>query len=115
MNSKYVLKRNEEIGALVKTNNKVGNRYYNVYFKESNDGPRIAVSVSKKYGNAVKRNYEKRVTKEIMRDVLPSLPKIDILVVIKKELKNIDFLEKKNQLYYLFNKITKNIGEKKHE
>lgn len=115
MNRKYVLKRNEEIGDLVKRNNKIGNRYYNVYFYESISGPRLAVSVSKKYGNAVKRNYEKRVTREIMREIIPSLPNIDVLIVIKKELNKINFLEKKNQLNYLFNKIMKNIGDKKRE
>lgn len=115
MNKKYVLKKNEEIGALVKSNKRVGNKYYNIYYNENLEGPRVAVSVSKKYGNAVKRNYEKRVTKEIMRGLLPLLPNVDVLIIIKNELKNISFLEKKNQLTYLVNKIIIKTGESKRE
>jgi len=112
MNKKFVLKRNEEIGALISRRQSVGNKYYAIYYKKNEfKRPRIAISVSKRYGNAVKRNYEKRVTREIMREIIPLLPNLDILIVIKKELQKQKFNEKDAQLKYLFRKITKKIGD----
>lgn len=113
MNKNYILKKNEEIGALIKIRKSVGNKYYAVYYNVNKEnGPRIAISVSKKYGNAVIRNYEKRVTKEIIRDIVPKLPNLDILIVIRKELSNIKFPEKQKQLIYLMNKLKSKAGEK---
>jgi len=113
MNKKYILKSSEQIGELIGLRKSVGSKYYVFYYRINEvDNARIVVSVSKKYGNAVKRNYEKRVTKEILRDTIPTLKNVDLLIVIKKELKNLNFLEKKEQLKYLIQKLKKIIGDK---
>lgn len=111
MNKKYSLKKNHEIAALFKRRVTVSNRYYTIFYQKNNYLiPRIAISVSKKYGKAVKRNYEKRVTREILRPLLPTLPYYDFLIVIKKDVSNLKFSDKKKELQYLINKIIK-IGE----
>ena len=78
MNRKYSLKQNEEIAKLVhfsKIQRKsVGNKYYTVYFLNTEEEmPKVAISISKRFGMAVDRNYEKRVTREILKLNLPLL------------------------------------------
>ena len=74
MNKKYILKKNYEIEKLVQRKNSVGNKYYAAYFiKTKEQNPSIAFSISKKIGNAVVRNYEKRVVKEIIRKEINKL------------------------------------------
>ncbi|HHU55992.1 MAG TPA: ribonuclease P protein component [Acholeplasmataceae bacterium] len=108
MNRKYSLKKNHEIAALFKNKVSVGNRYYVIYYKPNTLSiPRIAISVSKKYGKAVTRNYEKRVTREILRNLIQTLPNYDFLVIIKKGVSTLKFSQKKDQLQYLINKIIK--------
>jgi len=115
MNRKYSLKKNTEIASLFKSKVSVGNKYYAIYYRPNKQHhPRIAISVSKKYGKAVKRNYEKRVTKEIIRKNLSKLPNYDILIIIKKDLSNLNFMEKSQQLSNLLQKIMKT-GEKNDE
>lgn len=108
MNRKYSLKSNKEIAEVFKRKQSVGNRYYVIYYRGNNKGkPRIAISVSKKYGNAVKRNYEKRVTREIVRNNLDSFDEKDMLIIIRRDVNTLEFAEKKQHLKYLFKKIKK--------
>lgn len=106
MNKKYSLKKNEDIAKLVQMQKSVGNKYYAIYYQENAEStPKIAISISRKFGKAVKRNYEKRVVREIIRALLPILEGYTILVVIKKEVANITFIEKKTQIEYLIKKM----------
>ena len=78
---------------------------------------RLAISISKKVGNAVIRNYEKRICREIYRDIKNSLPVgFDFLLIVKvrtyrksKEGKfyntSSGFLERKKELKRLFEKV----------
>ena len=71
--------------------------YYTVYYQKS-DKVEIAFSVSKKYGNAVERNYAKRVMREICRERVEFLPCVKFVIVVKKEAKNADFENLKKDL-----------------
>ncbi len=51
------------------------------YRQEGGFSPRLGITVSKKYGNAVIRSYFKRIVRETFRELLPSLPQgLDINV-----------------------------------
>ena len=109
MNRKYSLKRNHDIEILVKLRQSVGNKSYTVYYAYQDDAEcKIAISVSKKFGNAVARNYGKRVVREIIRDFLPNLEHLKCLIVIKKDCENKSYIYRKEQLIYLLKKIIKN-------
>ena len=97
MQKQYRLKRNEEIGRVVQKRVSARGRFYTVYYQKS-DKVEIAFSVSKKYGNAVERNYAKRVMREICRDKVEFLPCVKIVIVVKKEAKKVDFENLKNDL-----------------
>jgi ribonuclease P protein component len=110
MNRKYSLRSNRDIEKLVHHKKSVGNKYYAIYYKKTvNEMPQIAFSISKKCGNAVIRNHEKRITKEIVRQYLELMNYMQLLIVIKKQSLDIPFALKKTNLEYLLKKITKEI------
>lgn len=82
MNHSYTLKRNQEIENIVKLHQSVGNKYYAIYYKTSNE-TKVAISVSKKLGTAVFRNYQKRVMREILRMNFELLKDKELLIVVK--------------------------------
>lgn len=62
-----VVKSNEEFNNIIKTGNCVKNYYFVLYYKENSLGKyRFGISVGKKVCNAVKRNYLKRIVKNIL-------------------------------------------------
>ena len=108
MKKKYVLKRNQDIEKVVKLGKSVGNKYYLIFFLPNNlNEPKVAVSVSKKFGNAVKRNYEKRVVRSILRDNFTNLPNCSILIIVKINAARLKYHQKKSQINYLINQIKK--------
>lgn len=98
MKKKYRLKKNHEIATVVQKRVRVTGKHYTIYYTKRNDGIKIAISVGKKYGNAVERNYAKRVVREILRSHLDSLPSYSLVIVVKDVSKNISFEEKKQSL-----------------
>ena len=109
MNRRHSLKDKRIIERLVKRRQSVGNRYYAIYFQEA-DELKIAVSPSRKIKTAVKRNYEKRVVKEILRPMLPEVENVQMLFVIKPLAGELSFAQKQQQITHLINKIKKEIS-----
>lgn len=100
MNKQYILKKNHDIDSLVKLKQSVGNTYYAIYYRKS-ESLRVVVSVSKKLGKAVVRNYQKRVMKEILRNNIELIPFVDMLLVIKFNSLNLTYKEKENEIIKL--------------
>jgi len=95
MNRKYSLKKNHDIKELLQKKQSVGNKYYVIYYDYiEGKTPLIALSVSRKVGNAVERNYEKRVVREIIRPLLETIENYKMLSYVEKE-ENINYLIKK--------------------
>lgn len=112
MNRKYSLKKNYEIEKLVKAKKSVGNRYYAIYYQVTTEvEPKIAFSVSKRFKTAVRRNYHKRVTKEIFRKNFIKLNNLKMLIVVKESVDKLTFQEKEGQLKFLINKILRSKNE----
>lgn len=113
MNRKYSLRKNFEIEKLVKMKISVGNKFFAIYYRKNDDNnTKIAVSVSKKNGNAVERNYQKRVVKEIVRKNLDELSGYSMLIVVKSLSKDLTYSEKVEVLEKLFSKIRKEQRER---
>lgn len=108
MNKRYVLQANHEIEAMLQKKQSVGSKYYVIHYDRSDD-VKITVSVSKKLGDAHVRNYQKRVTKEILRQLLPEIKNVRMLIVVKASSLDLSFSEKEQQIRYVINKLNSNI------
>ena len=100
MNKQYILKKTHDIDSLVKEKQSVGNTYFAIYYRKS-ESLKIVVSVSKKLGKAVVRNYQKRVMKEILRKNMELIPSVDMLVVVKLNSLNLTYQEKETEIIKL--------------
>ena len=106
MKKKFRLKRKKDIELLLKIKKSVGNKYYAIYFNLQEE-TKLAISVSKKLGKAVERNYQKRVTREILTKNMHKLNGVHALIVVKKPSVELSFAEKQKQLEYLILKVKK--------
>ena len=102
MEKEYRVKKNTEIEQIIKGKRRIGNQYLTLYYKKSETNHfRLAVSVSKKIGDAVTRNHEKRRIREIFRQYKAQMLPYDILVVSKKESLIINLNELNDSIYKL--------------
>ena len=113
MNRKYSLKKNYDIEVLINKKQSVGDANYAIYYDDSNLlVPKIAISVSKKIGDAVTRNKEKRIIREIIRLNFDLLGNYNYLIIEKKKALLLSYEEKDFILKKLFKRIEKAKGGK---
>jgi ribonuclease P protein component len=105
MKKEFRVKKSSEIEMIVKKRLSKGNQYFVLYKNENHEIPhfRFAVSVPKKYGNAVSRNKMKRRVREIISQQ-EILDQFDIFIVVKKEANTLSFLEIKHSITRLLEK-----------
>ena len=86
------------------------NRYYNIFYKDNNcNKPLFGFAVGKKIGNAVTRNKNKRQIKAIVDNNLSLFSKpCYYIIMLKKEINDLTFKQKKEYLVSLINKGEKN-------
>ena len=115
MNKKTILKNNYEIEELVLNKKIVGNKYFALYYKkiDIDSNSKIAFSASKKLGNAVIRNHERRVAKEITNQIISKYKGYNFLLIIKTSSCDLTYDGKKEQIKALFDLLEKK--EKKDE
>ena len=106
MKKEYRVKKSSEIEMIVKSRQSRANKYFVIYKKENhvNTHFRFAVSVSKKFGNAVERNKIKRQVREIISK-LDIIDIFDVFIVIRIPSKEISFSEMNNAITSLIRKL----------
>lgn len=52
--------------------------------RESGSGTRLGISVSRRVGIAVSRNYMRRVIRECLRSCPPPLAPLDIVIIVRR-------------------------------
>jgi len=84
------LTRSSDIQDTVSSGRRFSTPYTRVYFRYSNLGqPRVACVVGKKVDQlATNRHKYQRWLREIIKDLLPALPPLDIVLVGQPSLKN---------------------------
>lgn len=117
------LKKNEDFQLVFAKGKSVANRQFVLYKLEKKEQShfRIGISVSKKLGNAVKRNYIKRCIRQAFHELEASLINhYDYVIIARQPTANLDFLQMKTSLVHvlrlakvLSSFASKNIGEKK--
>ncbi len=93
MNSEIRIKNKEEFENIIKNGKKIGNSYFVIYYKErKNDFNRFGISLSKNFGNAVKRNRYKRILREIIRNNQKKFKiQADYIIILKKTCDGLDY------------------------
>lgn len=89
LTNKQKIKSKKDILFLLKTSSKVSLSSFNIFYKTNGlNNDRLAVLISRKIGNAVKRNKIKRITREVFRkEIKRNPPFIDILIQIRPGIK----------------------------
>jgi ribonuclease P protein component len=86
-------------------------RYTVVAARNNMNRARFAVSARKKLGNAVQRNYERRLCREVFRREKKILKGFDVLVIVRRKTR--DFHESYHTLKSQFHRcIDRNAGRK---
>ena len=109
-----IIKKQEEINNIIKTGNLIKNKFFFIYYKERDPKYyRFCICVSKKLGNAVVRNKNKRQIKDIIdKSNLVFESNMDYVIILRKEISNISYEDKKK---YLLDILCKLEGEKYEE
>lgn len=94
MKKEYRVKKSSEIEMIIRTKKSASNKHFVLYKRENHENThfRFAVSVSKKYGNAVKRNKMKRQIREIVSR-LEIKDNLDIFIVVRPKIPNLSYAE----------------------
>lgn len=91
MKKEYRIKKNSEIDAIFKKKAQKSNSYYAIY--QSSDPQsshfRFALSIGKKYGNAVKRNLSKRRIRMIVTEQSNNIKSDACFVIVIKPKSNV--------------------------
>lgn len=111
MQKQYRIKRNEEISRICLKKKKYNSKNFLIYYsKGQNATARLAISVSKKVGNAVERNHAKRIVREIIRPEIHNYRNINLVVVVKPCAKLVQFDLLKEELLKGVSYINKKIN-----
>ena len=105
MKKEYRVKKNEDISLIFKEGKSVANKQFVLYMlrKKEQEHFRLAVSVSKKLGNAVTRNRIKRLMREAVFQLSGDLKEsYDYLLIARKPCVEMDFHEMKKSISHVF-------------
>lgn len=101
-----IIKDSNQINNVLNKKNCIKNKYFYIY-KDINEEKnyRFAICVSKKIGNAVRRNKIKRQLKDIIdKSNLIFKTNTDYVIIVSKEINNIKFSDMKESLINLLSK-----------
>ncbi len=93
MNTEIRVKNKLEFESIIKNNKRICNSYFVIYYKErKNDFSRFGISLSKHFGNAVKRNKYKRKLREIIRINQKKFKNdYDYIIIMKKTCDGLEY------------------------
>ena len=103
MKKEYRIKKNQEIESVLIEKNSIASKYFVIYKKENHENIhfRYAISVPKKYGNAVNRNLMKRRIRSVVREI-ELVNDYDFFIVVKNQASILSFDQIKKELLSLF-------------
>ncbi len=107
MNSKYSLKQPHYFDKVINGGIKIRSQYFLISFVKADDF-KIGISVPKRLGNAVFRNRNKRVIKNIIPNINVFDKKVHIVLIVKEPFIDLSFDDKTNVLKNELNRIRNN-------
>lgn len=105
MQRKFSLKKNDDIKRVLDARLVVRNRYFSIHKRENHDMNhfRFAISVPKKFGNAVERNQIRRRIKMILQEYQINKA-YDFFIIVSPKAKSLTFDVIKRDVSYLLKK-----------
>lgn len=101
-----IVKERKDFDKAFKLRNQVVSKYAYIYIKENDlENYRFGICVSKKIGKAYFRNKIKRRVKDIIDKSKLQFPNKDYIIVLKKSVKDAQYLELKEDLISVLKKI----------
>jgi ribonuclease P protein component len=101
-----IIKKTQEFEKIIKNRQNYSNRFYVIYIIEKKEeNYRFGISIPKKVGNSVTRNKIKRQIKSIIDNNINFNKNFDYVIIVRKEIINLEYAEKIKQLEILFEKI----------
>ena len=110
MKKQYRIKKSEDIEQVLKKKNSVGNKNYIIYIMKNSEAKnfRLAMSVSKKLGNAVFRNKYKRKIRAIVDNYKKNyVNNKDCIIILKRCAQDSTFEELSKDFNVIIEKIRK--------
>lgn len=103
MKKKYRIKREYDFTLVFRRGKSYANRQFVVYFKDNpnTDHLRLGVSVSKKLGNAVKRNQIKRRIRVFFQTYQDDLLPREYIVIARHPVATMDYKEMEKSLLHV--------------
>lgn len=109
MKKNYRLKTKKEIDLVFKQRKTTKNEFFSIHYKHTLDQLhfRYAISIGRKYGNAVSRNLIKRRIRMIVSEhTLSFLPHVQFVIVVLPRANTLNYSNMEHQLKQVFKKIT---------
>ena len=103
MRKSYRVKKESEFQRVFETHQSVANRKFIIYQMAKPGQPhfRVGISVGKKVGNAVNRNWVKRRIRQTLLEVKPQLKaEVDFLVIARPAARGLEVAEIKRNLVH---------------
>ncbi|ENH98449.1 ribonuclease P [Gracilibacillus halophilus YIM-C55.5] len=107
MKKAYRIKKNKEFQSVFTKGASFANRQLVIYYLHKDDQKhfRVGLSVSKRIGNAVKRNQIKRYLRQAFLELEPTIhSNYDIVIIARKPTKDMNFHQIKKSLQHLLYK-----------
>lgn len=105
------VKKKWEFQAIINQKKQVINKYIVLYYISNNlanqpiSDLKIGISVPKKFGNAVIRNFNKRQVKEILRQVDFSNIHFHYVLILRKTFLSLSYEEKSHEIIKIFERV----------
>ena len=101
-----IIKKTQEFEKIIKNRHHYSNRFYVIYIVEKREkNYRFGISIPKKVGNSVVRNRVKRQIKSIIDKNIIFNKNFDYVIIVRKEIVDLEYEEKLKNLELLFKKI----------
>lgn len=101
MNLKNRIKKNTEFKEIIENKKHLKLKSCTIYYKQSElNINRFGISISKKVGNAVNRNYNKRRVRAVLREFDDNnyLNKFNLIIIIKPLINEMTYIDIKNEI-----------------
>lgn len=101
-----IIKKTQEFEKIIKYRHNYSNRFFVIYImKKTEDYYRFGISIPKKVGNSVMRNKLKRQIKSIIDQKINFNTDLDYVIIVRKEIIDLDYNDKIKNLESLLIKI----------